>query len=493
MNKAPETLTRVEDLEQSDILPEGWSVASLGDVSTARLGKTPSKNDYSDTGQHRIVKFRDLTSKGLNYSITKAGYVKNSSDALRGLRRLSIGDVLVTASAHSGDQIGKKCAYVREMPEARDGVYFVGELLAVTSDTRVMHKKWPYLWFLSEAGMETVQAAVAGVHLTAGRAQGIPIPIPPFEEQRRIIVSSDALLAKVEVVRDHFSKLTIILKAFRQSVLAAACSGRLTEDWRARASHSELSESELPPDWRAGELAELCVSIADGDHQPPPKQSNGIPFLVIGNISSGALEFGETRFVSESYFKRIKSERIPRRGDVLYTVVGASIGIPVVVDTDRPFCFQRHIAILKPASTTTTGYLRLVMQSRDLYRQAWEGVTGSAQPTLPLGNLRRLAVLIPPIEEQNEIVRRVEALFRLADKIEERTEAATKRADKLTQSILAKAFRGELVPTEAELARKEGRDYEPASALLERIKSEREKSAASTNDIKRRKIVVGKK
>jgi len=70
-------------------------------------------------------------------------------------------------------------------------------------------------------------------------------------------------------------------------------------------------------------------------------------------------------------------------------------------------------------------------------------------------------------------VRRVEALFRLADAIEKRVAAATTWADKLTQAILAKAFRGELVPTEAELARREGRDYEPASVLLERIRAER--------------------
>jgi type I restriction enzyme S subunit len=79
---------------------------------------------------------------------------------------------------------------------------------------------------------------------------------------------------------------------------------------------------------------------------------------------------------------------------------------------------------------------------------------------------------LPPIEEQREIARRVGTIFKLADAIEKRVQAATARAEKLTQSILAKAFRGELVPTEAELARRDGRTYEPASALLGRIKSE---------------------
>ena len=92
--------------------------------------------------------------------------------------------------------------------------------------------------------------------------------------------------------------------------------------------------------------------------------------------------------------------------------------------------------------------------------------------------MRNLPFPLPPLPEQHEIVRRVDALFKLADSIEARVAAATARADKITQAILAKAFRGELVPTEAELARQEGRDYEPASALLARIRAAR---AAQTN------------
>src|SRR5262245_59618292 len=93
---------------------------------------------------------------------------------------------------------------------------------------------------------------------------------------------------------------------------------------------------------------------------------------------------------------------------------------------------------------------------------------------------REVQLSVPPIAEQHEIVRRVNALFKLADAMEKRLSLATQRADKLTQSILAKAFRGELVPTEAELARQEGRDYEPASKLLERIRAEPERADGKT-------------
>jgi type I restriction enzyme S subunit len=96
----------------------------------------------------------------------------------------------------------------------------------------------------------------------------------------------------------------------------------------------------------------------------------------------------------------------------------------------------------------------------------------TTQKNINLEILREVAVPVPPLKEQREIVRCVEVLFKLADAIEKRVAAATARAEKLKQSILAKAFRGELVPTEAELARRDGRIYEPASALLGRIKSE---------------------
>ena len=132
------------------------------------------------------------------------------------------------------------------------------------------------------------------------------------------------------------------------------------------------------------------------------------------------------------------------------------------------------------------------MASPEVFRQAWSGVTGSAQPTLPLGNLRTIPAKLPPIEEQHEIIRRVDALFKLADAIEKRVAAATVRAEKLTQAILAKAFRGELVPTEAELARREGRGYESASVLLERIRKEREKGSEKSKRGKRVKAAAAK-
>jgi type I restriction enzyme S subunit len=126
-----------------------------------------------------------------------------------------------------------------------------------------------------------------------------------------------------------------------------------------------------------------------------------------------------------------------------------------------------------------TPYLYLCLQTNSFLESLQDSTTGSDLPHITGTGVAEFTFPYPPPEEQQEIVRRVEALFKLVDAIEQRVATAPARADKLTQAILAKAFRGELVPTDAELARREGRDYEPASALLERIRAERADSSGS--------------
>jgi len=139
---------------------------------------------------------------------------------------------------------------------------------------------------------------------------------------------------------------------------------------------------------------------------------------------------------------------------------------------------QACAAIVVDGSKALSGFVRLVLQAN--YLSMRELAEGGNQPNLSLGKMKELPIPLPPLREQHEIVRRVDALFKLADAIEARVAAATARADKITQAILAKAFRGELVPTEAELARQEGRDYEPASALLARIRAARAANAPTS-------------
>ena len=284
------------------------------------------------------------------------------------------------------------------------------------------------------------------------------IPLAPLNEQIRIADKLDSILAKVDAAQARLDKIPNILKRFRQSVLAAATSGELTKEWR------EAKEANIDK-WEVLKLEDVCNSVTDGDHQAPPKAETGVPFLVISNVNQGVVDLDKaSRWVPQSYFDSLKDIRKPLKGDILYTVTG-SYGIPVKVHDDSEFCFQRHIAILKPNhSLVDKEYLFHFLSSSNAFEQATKHATGTAQKTLPLRGLRGFEMAVPSIDEQKEIVRRLGAVFNMANTVEKQYLEAKTRTNRLTQSILAKAFRGELIPQDP--------TDEPAEKLLEKIKLE---------------------
>ena len=228
---------------------------------------------------------------------------------------------------------------------------------------------------------------------------------------------------------------------------------------------------ELPEGWRWARLDSLVAAIIDGDHQAPPQQSAGIPFLVISNISSGMLDFHSTRFVGEDYYRQLDYFRKPQIGDLLLTVTG-SFGIAVKVNSDRHFCFQRHIALSRPIDCVD--YIAIAVSSPVIYSHFKEVATGTAQKTVSLGNLRSVLIPLPPLAEQRRIDERVSELMPLVDaygELEDAREALDAALpDRLRRSVLQEAVRGRLVPQDP--------SDEPAGELLGRIRAERRKLAS---------------
>ena len=170
-----------------------------------------------------------------------------------------------------------------------------------------------------------------------------------------------------------------------------------------------------------------------------------------------------SRFVPSTYYEQLKPARKPSVGDILFSVTG-SIAIPALVDISEPFTFQRHIAILKPDLTRISSkFLLYSLGTESIKDQSLAVATGTAQLTIPLSGLRVFTIGLPSKDEQHAIVRRVETLFAFADRLEARYTTARMQVDQLTPSLLAKAFRGELVPQDP--------NDEPAGKLLERIKT----------------------
>ena len=253
-------------------------------------------------------------------------------------------------------------------------------------------------------------------------------------------------------------------KQLRQNILQDAIEGRLTEEWRknnpvvkgnpdfdAEALFERIQEEKshtdsilltqnqekkkkgksldfpnpcgntekpfvIPEGWKWVRLGEVCNSITDGDHLPPPKQSTGIPFVVISDISSGIINFKGDRFVSEDYFTKLPLEKIPLKDDILYTVTG-SYGIPVFV-TDFQFCVQRHIGIIKP-KLYLKDFIYYCLMSPICKKQADFVAWGVAVKTVPIKELRKFIIPLPPLAEQEEIVRVVEAQLAKVDQLEE--------------------------------------------------------------------------
>ena len=219
---------------------------------------------------------------------------------------------------------------------------------------------------------------------------------------------------------------------------------------------------EIPEGWNWARLQSLSHVITDGDHQAPPQIASGIPFLVISNIANGVICFDDTRFVPRTYFDEIKPQRVPQRGDLLLSVTG-SYGIPAVVNTDRDFCFQRHIALIKPL--LSANFLSRVVSSS--YCSKWfdKKATGTAQKTVALSILRSTLIPVPPLAEQRRIVDVLGKYLALVDGIERDRAELDGLFAQLKSKVLDLAVRGELTERDP--------GDEPASELLARIREDK--------------------
>jgi len=337
-----------------------------------------------------------------------------------------------------------------------------------------------YLFFFKDQKIVTLMSGAANVTLSIKNIAKIEVPVPPLDEQKDFI----KLFGNIETHSLHlqaeFYNQSSYLTQLRQAILQEAIEGKLTVDWRKenpvikgdpdfdaeallekiKAEKEKLIDEgkikkqkplslikpeeepfELPEGWVWTRLAELCKSITDGDHQPPPKAKEGIPFLVISNVSSGFLDFKNTRFVGEDYFIKLNDNRKPKIHDILYTVTG-SYGIPIKVDENTSFCVQRHISIIRPVISINNNLLFDFLKSPPAKKQADKLAWGVAVKTVPLTGLRKMLIPLPPLAEQQIIVERVNKLLKIVDQLEYQASDRKSQVNMLMQSVLREAFKG---------------------------------------------------
>lgn len=449
----------------SDDLPNGWIEATLGDITldcSQRIPDAAEHFSYIDISSIDRAK-KKIASPQLLVGETapsRARKVVQSGDTLVSMTRPNLNAVAIVSEEHDGQIASTGFDVLR--PHS-------------------VEPRWVYYLTRSNSFVAAMSELVQGALYPAVRSSDVrsfSCPVAPLNEQKRIADKLDSLLARVDACRERLDRIPTILKRLRQSILAAACSGRLTADWRKE--HSEaaafrLDDSkstpneqydayDVPSTWEKTQLGTLISLVTSGSRGWAQYYADsGEIFIRAQNINSDVLNLEDIAFVrlpdrAEGLRTRVEF------GDILLTITGANVTKAAMVDVDLGNAYvSQHVALIRLSDPHFSPFLYLWIVSTVHGRgQLLEQAYGLGKPGLNLQNIRDLNVAIPPIAEQQEIVRRVKRLSALANEVESRLTAARSQVECLTPSSLSKAFRGELVPQDPA--------DEPADDLLKRIR-----------------------
>lgn len=484
-------------------LPSGWDSLKTSKLFSARKGKKPRFLQPQESPG--FVPYLDI------HAVEKGNYRQYA-------------DI-------ESSRIGTKEDIFIVWDGARSGWVALGKEGAIGSTLVALQTLWgkqEYIFYFLKSQFDYINSNTRGTgipHVDPSIFDDIEIPLPPLNEQKRIVEKLEKLLGKVEAAEERLDKIPVILKRFRHSILAAACSGKLSADWRKSKESNDDTQSVRKAVlefrrafWENDQVAKLkakgtkpkssawrlkYIQPSDEDSSSLPFlpenwdwinlglvganplntvqtgpfgsllhntefEKSGVPVIAVGNLTGMGFSTKGLYFVSNKKAAELARFDV-NAGDVLFARSGATLG-------------KVCVAPPEVVNWRMTGHILRVRLNRDfllpefaiyclhgsppVVDQVTGNIRGATRPGFNTTLLETISLPIPPIEEQKEIVRRVEDLFRFADQIEERYKKARSYTDKLTQSILAKAFRGELVPQDP--------NDEPASALLERIQQEKE-------------------
>ncbi len=337
--------------------------------------------------------------------------------------------------------------------------------------------------------------------LTQRALLSAPYILPPLNEQRRIVAKIEALKARSQRVKEELEAIAPLLDQFRQSVLAAAFRGDLTADWREKnpavesttrvleslrekrfsqartpaqlqklneiySSQEEEDSNLLPESWKYIALEKLCDSFQYGT-SAKSLASGKVPVLRMGNIQNGELDWNDLVYTSDE--EEIEKYKL-KIGDVLFNRTNSPelVGKTGIYRGERQAIFAGYLIKINNTQELDSEYLNYCLNTGYAKGYCWRVKTdGVSQSNINAQKLGKFELPFCSLEEQREVVRRINSLFLVANRLKQNYKEAKAYLDQLNQSILAKAFRGELVPQDP--------NDEPASVLLERIRAEREK------------------
>ena len=487
----------MHDAQQID-LPRGWAWATFGELT-----------DNFD-GRRVPVKAKDRVLMRGPYPYYGASGVIDSVDGY-----LFDGDYLLVTE--DGNLLSKS----HQIAFTAKGKFWVNNHAHVVhplGDVPIVYLQH----FINCTDLQTYVTGTTRPKLTQAALNRIPVPLPPLAEQRRIVAEIEKQFTRLDASVAALRRTQANLKRYRASVLRAACSGELvpTEAELARAegreyepagvllerilaerrAHWEAQEkrrgkykepaapdtSDLPPlleGWAWATVDQMIVRSEYGTSVKCSYESDGLPVLRIPNIVAGEVDLADLKFANQTL--PIDDDRALKVGDVLMCRTNGSInliGKTAVVKTPlKPYhsfasyLLRFRFAGYPPLSNwfhtfATSQYGRNYIER--------EAASSAGQHNVSLSLIHMMSVPLPPIAEQCRIVAEVERRLSVIQQAEAAVDASLQRAERLRQSILKRAFSGELVPQDP--------DDEPASVLLERIRAQREAEQAAAATTKKR-------
>jgi type I restriction enzyme, S subunit len=431
-------------------LPDSWTQVTLIDVGEITTGNTPpTKQMENYGGDIPFVKPGDLDYP-LPITKTEQTLSKKGAEFARLLRT---GAVLVSCIGNLG-KIG-----IAGVPLATNQ-----QINSIEFMPSLVHDRYGYYYCKTlKPWMEREASATTVTILNKSRFSNAPFVLAPVNEQKRITEKLDILLARVDSCQSHLERVPQILKRFRQSVLAAATSGRLTEDWREKyVLQNEFRQIgfddesiDIPSPWEESELYDvinperpLCYGVV----QPGEEAKGGIPLVRIQDLGNWKINTQDLRTVSPEIDAEYRRSRI-KSGDLLLSVVG-TIGRTAIVPSGFEANIARAIARISCREGVNPKWVNIWLSCDTLQWYLSKNSREVARKTLNLSELGIARIALPSSEEQAEIVWRVEKLFAYAERLEAHYYSAAEMVEWLTPSVLAKAFRGELVEQDADRMRR---------------------------------------
>ena len=452
-------------------LPEGWEWTELSTISSVVTGKTPSTtNEDFWNGNIPFVTPSQIDSFGKITPTNRHLTVLGSAQA----RIVPENSTLAVCIGTVG-KIG-----LLDRPSV------INQQINAIVVSNFISNKFLYYWsqyFLRPWIIENASATVNASILNKSRLESAPIVLPPLNEQKRIADRLDQLLTRIDKTKAHLDRIPPLLKRFRQSVLAIATSGKLTKDWREEEITREVDDEidkvlssktlsnfhfalpEIPETWIWKTAIQCCEQVVDCHNKTAPYTIQGIKLIRTSNVRNGKIDLDNTKFIDQKTYEFWSRRCPPKPGDLIFTREAPMAEVGMIPDNEMICMGQRMMLLRCNNLNLLENYLLIVLQTSYIRVYSDEVAVGTGVKHLRVRDVENLPIPIPHPEEQQEIVRRVEALFAKADRIEAQYKNARQQVDRLTPALLAKAFRGELVPQDP--------NDEPASVLLERVKEAR--------------------